>query len=53
MNIAIIIFMILSIIATGSFSFTFNDGVTKTFNCNWCALVALILFLVKYIFLKP
>ena len=50
MNIAIIILMVLSVIVTGNFSFTFNDGMTKEFNCNWCALVALILFLVKYIF---
>jgi len=49
MNIAIIIFMILGVILTGTLSFTFNDE-TKKFNCNWCTLVALILFLVKYIF---
>ena len=50
MNIAIIIFMILGIILTGTLSFTSSDGVTTKFNCNWCTLVALILFLVKYIF---
>lgn len=50
MNIAIIILMILGIILTGSLSVTFGDGETKKFNCNWCTLVALILFLVKYIF---
>ena len=49
MNIAIIIFMILGIILTGTLSFTFGDG-EKKFNCNWCTLVALILFLVKCIF---
>ncbi len=50
MNIAIIILMILGIILTGNLSVTFGDGETKKFNCNWCTLVALILFLVKYIF---
>lgn len=50
MNTAIIIFMILGIILTGTISFTFADDTTKKFNCNWCTLIALILFLVKYIF---
>ena len=50
MNIAIIIFMILGVILTGNLTFTFADETTKKFDCNWCTLIALVLFLVKYIF---
>lgn len=50
MNIAIIVFMILGIVLTGTLTFTGADGESIKFNCNWCTLIALILFLVKYIF---
>lgn len=49
MNIAIIILMILGIFVQGHISFRFNETTIKI-TCNWFTLIALILFLIKYIF---
>ena len=46
MTIAIIVLLVLAIFFEGSLNLSWNDW-EKTINCNWLALVALVLYLIE------
>lgn len=46
MNIFIVVLLLFAIFCTGTLRLWWN-GWDKTINCNWCALVALVLYIIE------